>query len=92
MLSTIRPEWLVRWNGYAGTVGLAPLEGTVLARAEKILWAKEPTTTVTALLPATERDGRILFVQLDLQRRLDPSKPQYDPAAERLLVNLLGIE
>jgi hypothetical protein len=92
VLSTIRPEWLVRWNGYPGTVGLAPLEGTVLARAEKILWAKEPTTTVTALLPATERDGRILFVQLDLQRRLDPSKPQYDPAAERLLVNLLGIE
>ena len=63
-----------------------------MARAEKILWAKEPTTTVTALLPVTEGDGRILFVQLDLQRRLDTSKPQYDPAAERLLVNLLGIE
>jgi len=44
------------------------------------------------LLPATEGDGRILFVQLDLQRRLDPSKPQYDPAAERLLVNLLRFE
>jgi hypothetical protein len=41
------------------------------------------------MLPAAEGDGRILFLQLDLQRRVDPSKPQYDPAAERVLLNLL---
>lgn len=87
--STINPEWLIRWNGYPGTVGLAPLEGPAMARADKLLWAEKPGTTVAAMLPAAEGDGRILFAQLDLQRRLEPSKPNYDPAAERLLLSLL---
>jgi hypothetical protein len=90
LVSTINSEWLIRWNGYPGTVGLAPLEGPAMARAEKLLWAKEPGTTVAAMLTAAEGDGRILFAQLDLQRRLEPSKPNYDPAAERLLLRLLG--
>jgi hypothetical protein len=89
MLSGIDPEWLIRWNNHPGTVGLAPLEGPAMARAEKILWAKEPNTTVAAMLPATQGNGRILFVQLDLQNRMERSKPNYDPAAERLLVQLL---
>ena len=90
MLSAIKPEWLIRWNGYPGTVALAPLEGPTMARADKLLWAREPGTTVSAMLPAAEGGSRILFTQLDLQRRVDPSKPNYDPAAERLLLNLLG--
>jgi hypothetical protein len=89
MMSGLDRDWLIRWNGYPGTVGLAPLEGPAMAHAEKVLWAKEPGTTVAAMLPAAEGDGRILFLQLDLQRRVDPSKPQYDPAAERVLLNLL---
>jgi hypothetical protein len=92
VLQSFNPQWLIRWNGFPGTVGLAPLEGPAMANAEKILWAKEPKATVAAMLPAAEGSGRILFVQLDLQRRLDPSKPAYDPAAERLLLNLLGNE
>jgi hypothetical protein len=31
----------------------------------------------------------ILFMQLDLQRRVDRSKLNYDPAAERILINAL---
>lgn len=88
-LAAIKPDWLIRWNGYPGTVGLAPLEGPALARAEKLLWAREPDTTIAALVPAAQGNGRILFAQLDLQRRLDPSKPFYDPAAERVLLSLL---
>jgi len=90
MLSGMDPQCLTRWNGFPGTVGIAPLEGPALAGAEKILWAKEPKATVAALLPAAEGGGRILFAQLDLQRRLDPLKTYYDPAAERLLLNLLA--
>lgn len=90
MMSGIDPQCLTRWNGFPGTVGLAPLEGPALAPANKLLWAREPGTTVVALLPAAEGAGRILFAQLDLQRRLEPSKAYYDPAAERLLLNLLG--
>ena len=29
LVSTINPEWLIRWNGYPGTVGLGPLEGVI---------------------------------------------------------------
>ena len=90
MMSGVDPEWLVRWNGFPGTVGLAPLEGPAMARADKLLWAREPGTTVAAMVPAAEGGGRILFAQLDFQRRVDPSKPTYDPAAERLLLNLLS--
>jgi hypothetical protein len=90
MMAGMDPQWLIRWNGFPGTVGLAPLEGPSMARAEKILWAKESGTTMAAAVPAAKGGGRILFVQLDLQRRLDPSKPNYDPAAERLMLNLLG--
>ena len=42
-----------------------------------------------AAVPAAKGDGRILFSQLDLQRRVDPSQLTYDPAAERFLLNLL---
>lgn len=89
-LDRVDPEWLIRWNGLPGTVAFGALEGAVMARAEKILWAREPKTTVMAVVPATSAGGRILFSQLDLQRRVDRSSADYDPAAERILLNLLG--
>ncbi len=88
-LAGIDREWLIRWNGLPGTVAFGAIEGEAMARAEKILWAREPKTTVMAAVPAATGDGRILFSQLDLQRRVDPSQPNYDPAAERVLLNLL---
>jgi hypothetical protein len=42
-----------------------------------------------AWVPAAAGGGRILFSQLDVQGRLDPSKPGYDPAAERVVLGLL---
>jgi hypothetical protein len=63
-----------------------------------VIWAVRPAVshempihyeTLTALVPAATGDGRILFAQLDLQSRVDPSKPNYDPVAERILLNLL---
>jgi hypothetical protein len=89
VLPGIDPQWSIRWNGLPGTVGVAPLEGPAMAAVEKILWAKEPNTTIAALVPAREGGGRILFAQLDIQRRLDRSRPDYDPVAERLLLSLL---
>ncbi len=90
MLAGIDPQWLIRWNGLPGTVGVGRLEGPALAGAKKLLWAREPNTTIAAEVPAAIGAGQILFVQLDLQRRVDPSKPHYDPAAERVLLALLG--
>jgi hypothetical protein len=91
MLTGIDPQWLIRWNGLPGTVGTGRIEGPSLARAKKLLWAREPSTTIAAELPAAAGEGSILFIQLDLQRRLDRSKPNYDPVAERILINLLGL-
>lgn len=90
LLEGIDPQWLIRWNGLPGTVGLGALGGPAMAGAEKILWAREPKTTVMAAVPPASGDGRIVFAQLDLKGRLDRSKPNYDPVAERVLLNLLG--
>jgi len=91
MLSSVPREWLMRWNGLPGTVAVAELRGAATDRAEKILWAREPGQTVGAEVPATTGDGTILFCQLDLQRRLDRASVYYDPAAERIWFNLLGM-
>jgi hypothetical protein len=84
------PQWLSRWNDPPGTVGIGRIEGASLARAKKLLWARDASTTIAADLPAATGDGRILFIQLVLQRRVDRSKPNYDPVAERILLDLLG--
>ena len=60
-----------------------------MTRADQILWAKEPGTTIAAAVPVAEGGGRILFTQLDLQRRVEPSQSTYDPVAERVLFRLL---
>jgi hypothetical protein len=88
-LDTIEPKWLIRWNGLPGTVARGAIEGAAMERAEKILWAKEPKTTVVAAVPAAWGGGRIVFSQLDLQRRVDRSRPNYDPVAEKVLLKLL---
>jgi hypothetical protein len=90
VLEGIDPQWLIRWNGLPGTVGRGSLEGTAIERAEKILWGREPETTVMAVIPADSGDGRIVFTQLDLQSRVDRSKASFDPVAERILLRLLG--
>jgi hypothetical protein len=63
-----------------------------MATAKKILWAKEPKTTLAAEVPAASGNGCIFFAQLDLQRRVDRSSPRYDLTAERILLLLLGGE
>lgn len=63
-----------------------------MSHAEKLLWVKEPSTTVAAWVPAAEGGGRILFAQLDIQSHVDRTQPRFDPAAERLLINLVAAE
>jgi hypothetical protein len=77
----------MRWNGFPGTVAIGSIEASVMA--EKLLWAKEPNTIVMAFIPSASGSGRILFSQLDVRNHLDESKSDYDPSAERLMLNLL---
>ena len=90
MLSGIDPEWLMRWNGLPGTVAVAEVLGSPPDETEKILWAREPGSTVVAEVPAAAGKGKILFSQLDLRNHIDNTDSNYDPAAERIFLNLLG--
>ncbi|NLH43528.1 MAG: hypothetical protein GX448_16935 [Planctomycetes bacterium] len=79
----------MRWNGLPGTVAVGRLEGSALEAGQKILWMREPGTCVAAEVPVAGGDGTILFSQLDVQRRVDRSKSDYDPVAETVLFGLL---
>ncbi|MBL7153180.1 MAG: hypothetical protein ISS79_05650 [Phycisphaerae bacterium] len=89
MLSGIRSDWLIRWNGRPGTVAVANLEGPGVEAAEKILWVRDPATCVVAEMPIPGGRGTILFSQLDVQRHVNRSEQAYDPVAERILINML---
>ena len=89
LLDGVRPECLMRWNGLPGTVALGRLEGPALAGATKILWVRAPQTTVAAEVPVVGGRGTILFSGLQVQGRVDRSRPRYDPVAEKVLINML---
>jgi hypothetical protein len=89
MLAGIGPDWMSRWNGLPGTVVVGNLDGPALATAKKILWVREPKNCAAAEVPVAGGKGTILFSQLDIQRRADRSKPNYDPVAEQILLNML---
>ena len=89
MLDGIRPEFFTRWNcvrrrGLVANNNLEDLSG-----ANEILWIFQLGDTVVAEVPAATGNGMILFSQLDIRERLDSRKAEYDPVAERVLVNLL---
>lgn len=68
---------------------MGSLAGPALTAAKKLLWVREPQTIAAAEVPVAGRKGAILFFQLDVQGCLDRSQPNYDPVAERVLINLL---
>jgi hypothetical protein len=90
ILAGIDREWLMRWNGLPGTVAIAAIEGHALERAEKVIWAREPNLTVVAEVTTADNRGKILFSQLDIQNHVNSSKPNYDPVAERIFLNILA--
>ena len=90
LLRGVDAECLKRWNGLPGTVAVASIEGPAVKRAKKILWVREPKHTVVAEATTATGDGSLLFSQLDLRRHVIRSHPDYDPAAERILLNMLS--
>lgn len=89
MLTGIGSDWMMRWNGLPGTAVIGSLEGPAMDSAKKILWVREPKNCAAAEVPITGGHGVILFSLLDIQRHVDRSKPNYDPVAERILLNML---
>ncbi len=89
LLDGVQPEYLMRWNGLPGTVAMGRLEGPAMTGATKLLWVREPATTVAAEVPIAGGKGTILFSGMHVQGHVDRSKPNYDPVAERILINML---
>ncbi|MBN2584150.1 MAG: hypothetical protein JXL80_13890, partial [Planctomycetes bacterium] len=89
MLRDIPKDWLWRWNGLPGEiVNEVLMEGPALEQGRKLLWASKPDYTAALAVPVGK--GEIVFSQLHIRRRINPSGEAYDPVAERVLVNLLG--
>ncbi len=79
--------YLRRWNGLAGLVADGFIQGPLARSGRTLLWMERPETPV--LIDATQGGGPVLLSKLAFRGRLDPAGPTYDPAAERLLFNLL---
>lgn len=90
LLHDVDPECLKRWNGLPGTVAVASIEGPAVQAGKKLLWVREPKHTVVAEVAAATGGGSILLSQLDLRRHVLRSKPDYDPVADRILLNILS--
>jgi hypothetical protein len=89
MLDGIEPEFFTRWNCVRRRGLVAGNDLDNLSGANEILWVYEPGDTVVAEVPAATGSGMILFSQLDIRDRLDDTQAEYDPVAERVLVNIL---
>ena len=89
MLEGIEPEFFTRWNCVRRRGLVAGNDLGNLAGANKILWVYEPEDTVVAEVPAATGGGMVLFSQLDIRDRLANTDAEYDPVAERILVNIL---
>ena len=90
LLKGIHPDWLQRWNGLPGTVGVSTIKGEAVNQAEKVIVGKNKRITIAAEVPLASGQGTVLFSQLDLQSRVDRNTRNYDPVAERILFNLLS--
>ena len=91
ILSEVSSQCLTRWNGLPGTVAVADLKGPAVQRGKKILWVRDDTSPVVAEVPTASGSGTILLLQLDVKSHLDVARPTYDPVAEKILLNVLGL-
>ena len=89
MLDGIEPEFFTRWNCVRRRGLVANNDLDNLSGANEILWIHQPGDTVVAEVPAATGSGMILFSQLDIRDRLENTDAEYDPVAERILVNIL---
>ena len=88
LLAGVDPENLKRWNGVPGTISDGWIEGKALERADKLLWQDRPELPVAVSLPMGK--GEVVICLLHLKQRFRADQRNYDPTAERMLVNLLA--
>ena len=85
-----RLAWMVLTLWIVYTVSfflMRSVPGGPLDGARKLLWIENPSRPVMMSLPSGK--GEIIICTLNLKSRIHKGKPHYDPAAERILLNLL---
>ena len=87
MFKGIGSEYLKRWNGQPFNVVANPISGSFVDHADKLVWAENPETVYVAR--KVYGDGEIIFSQILLREHALKTDESYDPAAERILLNLL---
>ncbi|KPL23202.1 MAG: hypothetical protein AMS23_06955 [Bacteroides sp. SM1_62] len=87
MFDGIGHEYLKRWNGQPFNVVANPISGSFVDSADKLVWAENPETVYVAR--KAYGDGEIIVSQLLLREHALKMDESYDPAAERILLNLL---
>ena len=87
LLDGIAPEFLQRWNGIPNVIGERPMQTITAAGARNLLWIEDSSKPVVTSLPTGK--GEVLICLLKLRERLLKSSLNYDPAAERMMINLL---
>jgi len=91
VLANIDPEFLKRWNGLPGTISDAAIEGNVVERGEKLLWAWAGKDKRPVALSLSESRGEILICLLHLKSHVTKGTENYDPVADRILTNLVTV-
>jgi hypothetical protein len=88
MLTGVKADFLQRFNGLPGAAADRVIAGEAVKDARKLLWIVRPGRTIAAAVPMGK--GEIVICTLNLKSRIDLSRPRYDPAAERILLNLIA--
>jgi len=88
LLAGVDRENLKRWNGVPGTISDGWIEGKILVGARKLLWRDNPEKT-TALSVKVGK-GEAIISLLQVTQRFSTNQKDYDPTAERILVNMLA--
>ena len=83
-------EFMKRLNGLPGTAAEVYITGPAVEAdtCTKLMWVCDPDKP--ALIRVASGQGEILFTTLALRTRITPANATYDPAAERMLLNLIA--
>jgi len=83
-------DFLQRFNAIPGTAAEFRITGPAVqaATSTRLLWVNDPAKAV--LVRFAVGKGEILLTTLALRTRITPANATYDPAAERLLLNLIA--
>jgi hypothetical protein len=88
LLDGIEAEWLKRWNGIPNSIADRAVRSTAAGNARNILWIEDPAKPVVTSIPMDK--GEILLCLLKIRPRLVKGSKDYDPVAERMMVNLVA--